>query len=106
MSCNCSVHCLILNSGSRIMYRFAIGGTQMVTMLDSVQGGVAAQLLCASVGSYTAEYRDDTDNRSGGCRMSWMLSIPTDAPEWLCYVQLCYIWYPDGDGGQGRGQKF
>lgn len=77
--------------------------TQMV-MMDSVEEG-AAQLLCASVGSYTAEYRDDTDNQGGGCRMSWMLSVPTDAPEWLRSVQLCYVWYPDGDGGQcGAGE--
>ena len=68
-------------------------------------GGGAAQLLCASVGSYTAEYRDDTDNRGGGCRMSWMLSVPNNAPEWIKSVQLCYVWYPDGDGGQcGAGE--
>ena len=66
-------------------------------------GGGADELLCALVGSYTPEYRDDTDNRGGGCRMSWMLTVPVDAPQWLDNVQLCYIWYPDGDGGQCGG---
>ena len=40
--------------------------------------------------------------------MSWMPSIPTDATEWLRYVQLCYIWYSDGDCGQcgiGEGRE-
>ena len=35
--------------------------------------------------------------------MSWMLTVPVDAPQWLDNVQLCYIWYPDGDGGQCGG---
>ena len=51
-------------------------------------GGGADKLLCAEVGSYTPEYRDDTDNRGGGCRMSWMLTVPVDAPQWLDNVQL------------------
>ena len=38
-------------------------------------GGGAPTLICASVGSFTREYRDDTDNRRGGCGMSWKLSI-------------------------------
>ena len=29
--------------------------------------------LCAHVGQYTLAYRDDTDRRSGGCRMQWGL---------------------------------
>ena len=62
-------------------------------------------IVCAHVGSFTAEYRDDTDDRGGGCRMSWFLLVPDDAPRWIHYVQLCFIWYPDGDGGQcGAGE--
>lgn len=60
MTCNCSVH-LILISGSKKVCRFAIGGIY-ADGDDGQCGGGAAQLLCASVGSYTAEYRDDTDN--------------------------------------------
>ncbi len=62
-----------------------------------------SQILCAPVQSYTAEYRDDTDGRGGGCRMSWMLSVPANAPQWLRDIQLCYKWHPDGDGGQCGG---
>ena len=29
--------------------------------------------LCATVGSPTQYYRDDTDNRGGGCRMQWAI---------------------------------
>ena len=39
-------------------------------------GGGADHILCAGVGNFTAEYRDNTDNRAGGCKMSWMLSVP------------------------------
>ena len=60
-------------------------------------------MLCADVGSFTAEYLDNTDNRAGGCQMSWMLSIPESSPQWLHNVQLCYSWFPDGDGGQCGG---
>ena len=66
-------------------------------------GGGAPKLLCANVGSFTQEYRDDTDSRSGGCRMSWMLSIPSSSPYWLTRARLCYDWYPEGDGGQCGG---
>ena len=66
-------------------------------------GGGADQTLCAGVGNFTAEYRDDTDNRGGGCRMSWMLSVPVDSPQWLRDVQLCYHWFADGNGGQCGG---
>ena len=49
-------------------------------------------MLCAPVGSYTSEYQDDTHHGSGGCRMSWMLSVPVTAPQWLLDVQLCFLW--------------
>ena len=64
-------------------------------------GGGAPSEMCAAVGSFTSEYRDDTDNRSGGCRMSWKLSIPSDSPEWLRDVQLCFNW--SGPGNQCGG---
>lgn len=66
-------------------------------------GGGAATELCAAVGHFTSEYRDDTDRRSGGCRMSWRLQIPSNSPQWLRNVNLCYNWYPDGDSGQCGG---
>ena len=66
-------------------------------------GAGAPAESCASVGSYTSVYRDDTDGRSGGCRMSWKLSVPNSSPRWLRGVNLCYYWYPDGDGGQCGG---
>ncbi len=43
------------------------------------------------------------DGRGGGCRMSWMLSVPANAPQWFRDIQLCYKWHPDGDGGQCGG---
>lgn len=59
--------------------------------------------VCASVGSFTPSYRDDTDNRSGGCRMSWRLKVPAYAPDWLLRTKLCFNWYADGDAGQCGG---
>ncbi|XP_076070486.1 perivitellin-2 67 kDa subunit-like [Mytilus galloprovincialis] len=66
-------------------------------------GGGASRLLSANVNSYTGYYRDDTDRRSGGCRMQWMLSVPSNAPLWMQNAELCYEWYPDGNGGQCGG---
>ncbi|XP_064650343.1 perivitellin-2 67 kDa subunit-like [Lineus longissimus] len=63
-------------------------------------GGGAARNLCAPIGSYTPFYRDDTDRRGGGCRMSWRIVVPVSAPLWMKTTRLCYEWYPDGDGGQ------
>lgn len=84
--------------GVQICYQWAADG-------DSNQcGGGVNSTLCAPVGSYTSEYLDATDNRPGGCKMSWMLSVPADSPQWLQNVQLCYRWFPDGDGGQCGGQ--
>ena len=39
-------------------------------------GGGVPWKLCASVGSKTQYYRDDTDRRSGGCRMQWGIFSP------------------------------
>ena len=60
-------------------------------------------MICAGIGNYTQVYYDDTDERPGGCRMSWMLSVPHDAPHWLLYSRLCYQWYPEGDEEQCGG---
>jgi len=71
-------------------------------------GGGAPRFMCASVGSFTQEYSDDTDGRPGGCRMSWKLSVPRLSPRWVKNMKLCYEWYADGDGGQcggGAGRK-
>ncbi|CAG2221304.1 unnamed protein product [Mytilus edulis] len=59
---------------------------------------------CASVGTPTNYYRDDTDNMSKACQMQWMLSVPVDAPEWIQNAQLCYQWYTDDDKGQCGGE--
>lgn len=41
---------------------------------DSGQcGGGVPHELCAHVGQHTTFYRDDTDRRSGGCRMQWKI---------------------------------
>ena len=66
-------------------------------------GGGAPREMCASVGSYTQYYRDDSDRRGGGCQMSWRLKVPSSAPLWLKNAKLCFYWYPDGDGGQCGG---
>ncbi len=67
-------------------------------------GGTAVRAVCINVGHYTTEYRDDTDGRGGGCRMSWALLVPAIAPQWLRDIQLCYKWHPDGDEGQCGGR--
>ncbi|XP_059154870.1 perivitellin-2 67 kDa subunit-like [Physella acuta] len=49
------------------------------------------QVLCANVNKMTDWYHDETDKRSGGCKMQWaVFSSGTDAPHWLSKVQLCY----------------
>merc|ERR1719204_1805940 len=66
-------------------------------------GGGVSRHLCANVNNFTAYYRDDTDRRGGGCRMSWRLVVGSSAPLWATNLDLCYQWYPDGDGGQCGG---
>jgi len=55
---------------------------------------------CASVGTFTNFYRDDTDKRDGGCRMSWRLFVPLSAPTWTREVKLCYFWQAEHDAGE------
>ena len=66
-------------------------------------GGGAPNSQCASIGNFTSEYRDDTDDRPGGCRMSWQLSVPGYSPHWLRTMSLCFEWFADGDSGQCGG---
>lgn len=35
--------------------------------------GAASQVLCSPVDQWTTPYRDDTDDRKGGCQMQWKL---------------------------------
>lgn len=63
-------------------------------------GGGAARELCAGVNEYTQEYQDDTDNRRGGCKMSWKIQVPDSAPLWIKLAKMCFSWYPDGSSGQ------
>ncbi|XP_078693328.1 uncharacterized protein LOC144923024 [Branchiostoma floridae x Branchiostoma belcheri] len=69
----------------------------------SAGGGGPNGEFCAAVNQWTTYYRDDTDRRGGGCRMSWRLRLPYNAPAWARDLNLCYYWYPDGDGGQCGG---
>lgn len=67
-------------------------------------GGGAGRNLCAKVGAMTDYYRDDTDGRGGGCRMSWAIKkYGTITQNWLKQVQICFNWWPDGNGGQCGG---
>lgn len=67
-------------------------------------GGGVSRNLCAKVGTMTTYYRDDTDRRGGGCRMKWgIMKSGRLTQNWLKQVQICYNWWPDGDGGQCGG---
>ncbi|KAK0060711.1 perivitellin-2 67 kDa subunit [Biomphalaria pfeifferi] len=78
----------------RVCYRWYADG-------DGGQcGGGAAQLLCAGVNQFSPNYRDDSDGRGGGCRMSWKIEVPSTAPLWIRTTKMCFSWYPDGDAGQ------
>ncbi|CAG0897906.1 unnamed protein product [Darwinula stevensoni] len=66
-------------------------------------GGDVDPTLCATVNSWTVVYRDMTDKRAGGCRMSWMLSVPNYSPVWILNAKMCMSWYSDGDATQCGG---
>ena len=36
-------------------------------------GALTHREVCAHIGFPTPNYRDDTDNRGGGCRMQWSI---------------------------------
>ncbi|KAI8794351.1 perivitellin-2 67 kDa subunit [Biomphalaria glabrata] len=63
-------------------------------------GGGADNLLCSGINNFTLKYLDDTDDRKGGCIMSWKLVVPDSVPLWMKLVNLCFFWYPDGTAGQ------
>ncbi|XP_014669680.1 PREDICTED: uncharacterized protein LOC106810747 [Priapulus caudatus] len=87
----------------QVCYRFYADGNAGQCHTGSVTGRVYE--FCAPVGQFTSSYRDDTDGRAGGCRMSWKLKLPstTTLEPWAQKIQLCFQWYPDGDGGQCGG---
>jgi len=66
-------------------------------------GGGVSRLTCANPDDMTSYYRDDTDRRSGGCQMSWGTTHDIPVSSWFNQVQICYKWWPDGDGGQCGG---
>ena len=53
--------------------------------------------VCAPFGSMTKFYYDDTDDRKGGCRLSWSIQAQT-APSWFwSRLRLCLFTYTNGD---------
>ena len=99
VECSGEYSCLMLHHGLWGL-RYVIVGMQMETVA-SVVGEL--QLQCVLL--LENLFRDDTnqDGRGGGCRMSWRLSIPTNSPQWLKNVKLCFEWYADGNSGQCGG---
>lgn len=78
----CSSLCLLLSLCSGVV--FARGdllpnlGTICRFEADGDSGqcnGGSGTRFCASVGDWTGIYRDNTDNRAGGCRMSWRITV-------------------------------
>ena len=51
---------LVMQKHGLIFYRWYADG-------NTGQCSGAPSLMCADVGSFTQEYRDDTDSRPGGC---------------------------------------
>ena len=66
--------------------------------------------VCAPFGSMTKYYYDDTDERNGGCALSWSIRAET-APSWFwSRLQLCLFTYSNGDTfqcnyGKNRREK-
>ena len=67
----CSLFLLMHLSGF-VPSSSAISGIQMVI---GQCGAGEGRELCANSNHWTTYYRDDTDNRGGGCRMSWELRL-------------------------------
>ena len=56
--------------------------------------------VCAPFGSMTKYYYDDTDERNGGCVLSWSIQAQT-APSWFwSRLRLCLFSYSDGNPNQ------
>ncbi|CAG2179979.1 unnamed protein product, partial [Oppiella nova] len=55
---------------------------------DGGQCSASDRLLCAMVNSMTPWYRDDTDQRGGGCRMKWGIVQQGLTPNWFNQVQI------------------
>ncbi len=57
-------------------------------------GGVGLENgeFCAPLNENTTSYRDQTDQRPGGCLLAWKLKLETDdpVPTWFQNVRLCY----------------
>jgi len=82
----------------KICYQYLIGD-------HNECGGGAPLYNCASVGYFTAEYRDATEGRGRGCFLSWSLSVPTESPGWALNLMLCLNWHSEGDYGQCGSDK-
>ncbi|XP_059157990.1 perivitellin-2 67 kDa subunit-like [Physella acuta] len=67
---------------------------------DQCVGATKEKTVCANINTYTPEYMDDTDGRSGGCNMRWKLEVPQTAPLWMQAVRLCFSWKATGDAKQ------
>lgn len=56
--------------------------------------------VCAPFGSMTRYYYDDTDEREGGCALSWSIQARS-APSWFwSRLRLCFYAYSDGHSHQ------
>ena len=42
---------------------------------DGAQCQAGREELCAAEGTYTSDYIDNTDDRTGGCKMQWGIKI-------------------------------
>ena len=49
--------------------------------------------LCSSLNEFLPYYYDGTDSRSGGCVLSWKLTIPSmvGIPTWFLNAKICYF---------------
>ena len=68
-------------------------------------GGGAPLYNCASVGQFTAEYKDLTQGKGKGCFLSWSLQVPSTSPGWALNLMLCFNWFADGDKSQCGTKK-
>lgn len=65
--------------------------------------GGGSNKLFANVNEWTSYYKDDTDDRYGGCQMRWGIeSVGYD--NWFDNVQICFRWSAIGSGVDQCGQ--